>query len=342
MTSPATGRRHPQTPLHHQLAWIWQEVLGCDRPNLDDDFFALGGSSINAVVCATEVNARLRSQLSLISLFEAPLFEQFADMVRDGGSSAMSSLVMWPDAPGPCLVYVPSAWGQDFSAQRFLRPFGRRALALRPPGLEPGETPLADLEDLVAFALDELRAAGQREVFLVGYSSGGFIAYEVARRAAAEGLEVHGALLLDPGEVPDLGRMAEVEANAIAEIIDQVHRDRVRQGDRIPAGPALAADRIESSGAARALDDALRALGVDVDLIGHYQRRLGVFTAHVRALQGFPINPSTLPVTIVAAEGADVAAWRHAVPALTVVATEVPHADLLSDAALAEGLASRF
>ncbi|MDH6578642.1 alpha/beta fold hydrolase [Kitasatospora sp. MAP5-34] len=341
MTSPETVRRHPRTPLHHQLAWIWQEVLGCDRPNLDDDFFTLGGTSIKAVLCATEVNTRLRSRLSLISLFEAPVFEQFADMVRDGGSSAMSSLVMWPDAPGPCLVYIPSAWGQDFSAQRFLSPFGRRALALRPPGLEPGETPLADLEDLVAFALDELRAAGQREVFLVGYSSGGFIAYDVARRAAAEGFAVHGALLLDPGEVPDLGRMAEVEAAAIAEILDQVHRDRARQGDPAPAGSAPSAGST-SCGAAEALDEALRALGVEGDPLGHYRRRLGVFTAHVRALQGFVINPSMLPVTVVASEGADVAAWRRAVPGLTVVATQVPHADLLSDAALAEGLASSF
>ena len=43
---PGRAYAPPRTPIEEQLARIWGEVLGVERPGIDDNFFALGGDSI--------------------------------------------------------------------------------------------------------------------------------------------------------------------------------------------------------------------------------------------------------------------------------------------------------
>ncbi|MGW4061459.1 non-ribosomal peptide synthase/polyketide synthase [Amycolatopsis sp. NPDC004747] len=61
------GRTHvpPRTPVEHQLAAIWAEVLGNDRIGVEDNFFGLGGDSIlsiQVVAQARQAGLRLTSR----------------------------------------------------------------------------------------------------------------------------------------------------------------------------------------------------------------------------------------------------------------------------------------
>ncbi len=68
----AAGFVAPRTPLEGQIAMVWAEVLGIPQVGVDDDFFDLGGHSLNAM----RANARLREliglELSLGFFFEHP------------------------------------------------------------------------------------------------------------------------------------------------------------------------------------------------------------------------------------------------------------------------------
>ncbi|MGH3875351.1 MAG: amino acid adenylation domain-containing protein, partial [Pseudonocardiaceae bacterium] len=44
--APTTGYIAPHTPIHHQLADIWTQILGAPQVGIHDNFFALGGDSI--------------------------------------------------------------------------------------------------------------------------------------------------------------------------------------------------------------------------------------------------------------------------------------------------------
>jgi amino acid adenylation domain-containing protein len=72
----------PRTPVEHQIADIWTQVLKLDRVGIHDNFFELGGHSL----LATQVMSRLRQtfcvELPLRYLFEKPTVADLAKRVE--------------------------------------------------------------------------------------------------------------------------------------------------------------------------------------------------------------------------------------------------------------------
>ena len=70
------------------LRAIWAEVLGVDAPDVDDDFFALGGNSLLATQITARVADVLGVEVALDALFEAPTLGEYAEHVRAAGPPA--------------------------------------------------------------------------------------------------------------------------------------------------------------------------------------------------------------------------------------------------------------
>ncbi|MBI2197271.1 MAG: amino acid adenylation domain-containing protein [Candidatus Rokubacteria bacterium] len=69
-TAAASGP--PRTPTESALAEIWAAVLGLEAVGIQDDFFALGGDSIHAMLIASRVRDALGVELPLSSIFQTP------------------------------------------------------------------------------------------------------------------------------------------------------------------------------------------------------------------------------------------------------------------------------
>jgi amino acid adenylation domain-containing protein len=72
----------PQGPVETRLAAIWGELLGTNAIGRDDDFFTLGGHSLNAVRMLARVRKELGVDLPLATLFEGPTIRAIGDRVR--------------------------------------------------------------------------------------------------------------------------------------------------------------------------------------------------------------------------------------------------------------------
>lgn len=64
--------RSPDTPRQEALCTIFAEVLARPRCGVDDNFFTLGGASIDAMLIASRVSATVGEEISMNDLFDAP------------------------------------------------------------------------------------------------------------------------------------------------------------------------------------------------------------------------------------------------------------------------------
>jgi amino acid adenylation domain-containing protein len=71
----------PSTPAESGLAAIWREILRRDRISVDDDFFALGGHSLDAVQVLARVRRDFGVELPVRTLYENPTLAGLARAV---------------------------------------------------------------------------------------------------------------------------------------------------------------------------------------------------------------------------------------------------------------------
>jgi amino acid adenylation domain-containing protein/FkbH-like protein len=86
--------------VEEQLTAIWREVLGVERVSVRDNFFELGGHSLLAIQVISRVREKLKVELPLFSLFEAPTIQQLARGL-DSGEWTQNQLPLLPMQPVP-------------------------------------------------------------------------------------------------------------------------------------------------------------------------------------------------------------------------------------------------
>ncbi|WP_245717619.1 non-ribosomal peptide synthetase [Nocardia jejuensis] len=86
--------RRPSTVAEELVAGVYAELLGAERVGIDDDFFALGGSSLLAAKAVARVGALMDTTVGVRALFEAPTVGGLAALVESGlGEARRPALV---------------------------------------------------------------------------------------------------------------------------------------------------------------------------------------------------------------------------------------------------------
>ncbi|QED47028.1 non-ribosomal peptide synthase/polyketide synthase [Cytobacillus dafuensis] len=70
---------YPETETEKQMETIWREVLGIKNIGVDDNFFALGGHSLKAIMLVGKVKKTLGKELSLSKIFEVPTIRELSE-----------------------------------------------------------------------------------------------------------------------------------------------------------------------------------------------------------------------------------------------------------------------
>ncbi|MEU2122605.1 non-ribosomal peptide synthase/polyketide synthase, partial [Nocardia niwae] len=114
----STAYRAPSTPSERVVAEVFAEVLGAERAvGADDDFFALGGSSLLAAKAVIRIGAALGRTVGVRALFEAP---RVADLAAVASTVAMGGtrppLVA---APRPARIPLSPAQQRMWFLNRF-------------------------------------------------------------------------------------------------------------------------------------------------------------------------------------------------------------------------------
>jgi acyl-coenzyme A synthetase/AMP-(fatty) acid ligase/thioesterase domain-containing protein len=191
----------PRTEWETVIAEIWGQVLGLSEIGVDDDFFELGGDSL----AVEEVLARLAEygpDLPTAVLIESPTVRALAAMVGSNQRpSPVTSIVqIRAGDASPALFCFAGAGGVamvfEFLARSLDVPRAMYGIQMR--GLEERGVPEFSVEHAARRFLRALpRFQPVGPYVLCGYSYGGLVAFEVARRLRAAGHEVQLLALID-------------------------------------------------------------------------------------------------------------------------------------------------
>lgn len=75
--------RAPETPRQEALCAIFADVLGRTRCGLDDNFFLMGGESIDAMLIASRVGPAVGLEISMNELFDAPTVAELDQLLDE-------------------------------------------------------------------------------------------------------------------------------------------------------------------------------------------------------------------------------------------------------------------
>jgi amino acid adenylation domain-containing protein len=89
--SPSDEHEAPVTETQVALCRIWQEVLGLEQLGIRDDFFRVGGNSINAIQVSHRISKEFGVEFTIKDIFMCPTIASITDLLVVRSSPALIS-----------------------------------------------------------------------------------------------------------------------------------------------------------------------------------------------------------------------------------------------------------
>ncbi len=186
--SDASARLCPAKDLLElELIRIWQRIFHRQTINRQDNFFDLGGHSLLAAQIVVEIEKLLNIKLAIASLFQSPTIETLARRLTEAEwLPPWSSLVPLQTEGRKPPLFLVHGWGGDvycfLHLAQLLGP-DQPVYGIQAVGLDAKSARHRTVESMAEHYVGEIRSfQPEGPYFLGGYSSGGVIAFEVARK----------------------------------------------------------------------------------------------------------------------------------------------------------------
>ncbi len=215
----AMSAEQPADDLGAFLASAFGALLSGPAAAPDQDFFRAGGDSLRAVALMTAIDERLGLALPVTLLYECGTPARLARALRERSSDAWPSLVpLRAEGRRPPLFIVHGLSGDVFGFQALARALGPEQPLLALRGLKPEGSADFSVASAAAHYLHDVRRVQPCGPYrLAGYSAGGCVAFEMARRLREAGEEVAFLGLLDAQAPGALSVAASVGATTPGE-----------------------------------------------------------------------------------------------------------------------------
>src|ERR1700754_806828 len=332
----------PRDLLESELARIWEELLHVE-PDIRDNFFDLGGHSLLVMSLLSRVERVTGKRLHVVDIFQAPTIESLATLLRDEEDQSASKpfvgplVAMQTEGSLTPVFFVHPAGGSVGSYFSLARAVGQERPFYALEGTLAGNA-RRQVELIAKNYLDAIRAVQPDGPYLLGgWSSGGVVAFEMARQLQACGAEVSLVVLLDsmpPGTavVDDRVSLLAGFAGNLNIPIHSVSEELLRSGTETQLNWLL-----EQAHRSQVLP---RDLGLD-DL----RRQFELYLADIEAVRNYHPPAASFPLLLLRASDEDevteqIARWTQlssnqlevlSVPGDHITMMRLPHVATLAE-----------
>ncbi|MEQ1803023.1 MAG: thioesterase domain-containing protein [Gammaproteobacteria bacterium] len=207
----------PRQGAEARLAEFFCAALNLDTVGADDDFFALGGNSLQAAAIFTRIQNDLGQRLPLATLYRSPTVRLLAGALEQAAAKQRLApvtvaatfdddcvqLIRAGSSAAPLFI-APGIGGDIVGLAHLARqlPPAQTVYGLRSVGLQEGEEPLAGVPAIAAAFVAGMRRVQPRGPYqLFGVCWGGLVVLEIARQLRDSGEQVRLMAMLDPPPV---------------------------------------------------------------------------------------------------------------------------------------------
>ena len=190
--------------VEQKLADIWCELLALRSIGVHDNFFDVGGNSLLAAQMFVRIADLFGRKLPMATLLQYGTIAKLAQRLHqsESVSDIASILPLQPHGNGRPLFFFPSIGGDTIFARNLIRELGRPFPMV---GIQPVLT-MSHLDQFRDFQITARSYVSTLQAYqphgpyaLVGYSYGGFMAYEAACLLAELGESVDRLIIIDWG-----------------------------------------------------------------------------------------------------------------------------------------------
>lgn len=173
----------PGHPVERKLIDVWRDLLKTKNIKVTDNFFDLGGDSLASIDLFCWIEKEFGKRISPSAIYKWPTVEQLAAIITEnpGPEPASCLIPIKPEGAGPPLIVIPSILSDSLA---FLDVISYLDHDHPVYGLEMSDrdldNPINEVTDHYVDQIMKTFPAGP--FYLIGYSSGGIMALEIARR----------------------------------------------------------------------------------------------------------------------------------------------------------------
>ncbi|MGI0484814.1 HAD-IIIC family phosphatase [Pantanalinema rosaneae CENA516] len=210
----------PRTSTENDLSALWSELLGIHPIGLIDNYFDLGGTSLQAVELFAQIEQYFGKRLPLTSLLEAPTIEELARLIDADSSAAaktgqVNGVIKLNRSEGvtPPLFLIHPGGGDVLLyrnlAQR-LQPT-TTVYAIKPYSRNGYPIVHTQIPEMAAYYIEQMRAIQpEGPYWLGGFCVGGVIAVEMALQLQRQGVAVPSVALINAIDTTEKKRWEQV------------------------------------------------------------------------------------------------------------------------------------
>jgi len=246
----------PRNDVERDLVRIWSEVLHVDRDKIgvNDNFFDLGGHSLLILKLQSRYASVFHQECSIVDIYRNGTIGSMAAFLTRRGAMT-DRLSVAPFSPGllpirngngkPPLFLVHAGEGHVVGYLELAKHLGpeQPVVGIQARGIDGQEKPLGSVEEMAGEYLRLIRKVQERGPYLfAGWSFGGKVAFEMARRTTEQNEEVRFLGLIDTLPLPVPAFEVSVEG-VIMQYLEGIGLE-IRENEIAPMSPRTRAEYI--------------------------------------------------------------------------------------------------
>lgn len=180
-----------ETAIEEEVLELWQQILNITPISVEDNFFAIGGNSLGAIRILSALRQRKpQNRTTIADLFNNPTIRSFAKIIEAGNDQAGSEvIVLRASGSKPMLYCFPGLLVSTREYVKLVDYLGadQPATGFICYSLSEQKQIGASVDEIIESYVDYIRSHSKGQpCYFLGWSWGGLLAYEAARRLGDE------------------------------------------------------------------------------------------------------------------------------------------------------------